>query len=586
MAFLEHPFLECPVCTRLFGTAQGLNSHLKTAALCRTWGKGKKREIQASVIDDAEDSGDGAPTPLDIPDVNPAHPLPQVSPQELEDALQDLQEQWDVAEGEPYHFVAEEELIEIGEAGPGPSTAQRRNRNQVRVLDEDDDTRVVLKDNSAGTWIRMDDTLHQRWSTLYGHGENTTQGDSSSTVDKAYAPFASEMDWRIARWVIQDGIGHKSFDRLLSIPGVVEKLGLSFKNIHSPFTIRYRNPLEAIKSLWGDPGLASHLVYRPRKIFSHSSQENRIYTEMWTGQWWHAVQSQLPDGATLAPVIIATDKTQLTQFSGGKVAYPVYLTLGNIPKALRRKPSKRACILIGYLPTETTALKVANLAKKEVSKRYQRLFHESMRHILLPLIEAGQTGVEMTGGNGEVRRVFPILACYVADFPEQCLVTCTKYGTCPKCRAKATELQNDIAAEDRTQSWTSSIIEDAATASQTPAQFYKICMSSDVSGSVYEPFWKDFPLANINLSITPDVLHQLYQGVLKHLITWCQTTMTVEELDARVRTLPPAFGVRHFKNGFSVLSQISGPERKHMSRILLGCLIGKMAKTGCPGRME
>jgi len=46
------------------------------------------------------------------------------------------------------------------------------------------------------------------------------------------------------------------------------------------------------------------------------------------------LQSKLPKGATLAPVIIATDKTQLTQFSGNKSAYPVYLTIGNIPKAL------------------------------------------------------------------------------------------------------------------------------------------------------------------------------------------------------------------------------------------------------------
>ena len=49
-------------------------------------------------------------------------------------------------------------------------------------------------------------------------------------------------------------------------------------------------------------------------------------------------QAHIPEGGTIAPVIIASDKTQLTQFSGTKAAYPVYLTLGNIPKALRRKP--------------------------------------------------------------------------------------------------------------------------------------------------------------------------------------------------------------------------------------------------------
>ncbi|KAJ3730728.1 hypothetical protein C8R42DRAFT_550016, partial [Lentinula raphanica] len=47
-----------------------------------------------------------------------------------------------------------------------------------------------------------------------------------------------------------------------------------------------------------------------------------------------------------------------------------------------------------------------------------------------------------------------------------------------------------------------------------------------------------------------------------------------QELDRRIRTLPPSYGMRHFKNGISALSQISGSERKNMGKILLGCLVG------------
>ncbi|KAH7904630.1 hypothetical protein BJ138DRAFT_981500, partial [Hygrophoropsis aurantiaca] len=65
------------------------------------------------------------------------------------------------------------------------------------------------------------------------------------------------------------------------------------------------------------------------------------------------------------------------------------------------------------------------------------------------------------------------------------------------------------------------------------------------------PFWVGFPYCDIHLSITPDVLHQLYQGIFKHLVSWCQDIMNPEELDERIRTLPPAYGVRHFKNGIS-----------------------------------
>ncbi|EGO04825.1 hypothetical protein SERLA73DRAFT_38036, partial [Serpula lacrymans var. lacrymans S7.3] len=123
-------------------------------------------------------------------------------------------------------------------------------------------------------------------------------------------------------------------------------------------------------------------------------------------------------------VIIATDKTQLTQFSGDKSAYPVYLTLGNILKAIRCKPSQHACIWIGYLF-------VTKLSKEE-SIQTQRLFHSSICMILEPLIKAGKEGTKITGGDRAIRRVHPVLACYVADYPEQCLVSCSKYGTYPK----------------------------------------------------------------------------------------------------------------------------------------------------------
>ena len=279
----------------------------------------------------------------------------------------------------------------------------------------------------------------------------------------------------------------------------------------------------------------------------------------------------MPDGASVAPVIISTDKTQLTQFSGGKVAYPVYLTLGNIPRAIRRKPSQNACILIGYLPVSKDVGE--NLTQRQRSARIQQLFHDSMRLILEPLIAAGEKGMEVTGGDGKVRLVFPILACYVADYPEQCLVTCAKYGTCPRCMSGS--LGNREPGPPRTQQDTLATILNALESTTSEAQFQQFCKDNLVSGGVHRPFWEGFPLCDIHLSITPDVLHQLYQGIIKHMVTWCSSLMDDEELDHRVRTLPPCFGLRHFKGGWSRLSQISGKERKDMACILLGCLVGK-----------
>ena len=44
-------------------------------------------------------------------------------------------------------------------------------------------------------------------------------------------------------------------------------------------------------------------------------------------------------------LIVSMDKTQLTLFQN-KSAYPVYLTISNMPKEIHQKPP-----LLGYLPT-------------------------------------------------------------------------------------------------------------------------------------------------------------------------------------------------------------------------------------------
>src|SRR6266545_3100017 len=55
------------------------------------------------------------------------------------------------------------------------------------------------------------------------------------------------------------------------------------------------------------------------------------------------------------------------------------------------------------------------------------------------------------------------------------------------------------------------------------------------SKPVIEPFWINLPYSHIFRSIMPDVLHQLYQGVLKHLIGWITTAIGAAEVDAQCR---------------------------------------------------
>lgn len=278
------------------------------------------------------------------------------------------------------------------------------------------------------------------------------------------------------------------------------------------------------------------------------------------------IQERLPKGATIAPLILASDKTTLTRFRGDKSAWPVYITIGNIKKDIRRKPSEHGTILVGYLPIS----KMTHI-KDEESRRAGRcrLFHDCMRQITEPLIKAGQEGVEMVCADTKICRVHPILAAYVADHPEQCLITCCKENACPQCTVPPNRLGEHANFRHRDHAETKTTLERHANG-EDPHLFDDLHMRA-----VPHPFWADLPYTYIFSCITPDILHQLHKGVFKeHLMTWCTHVMSETELDNRFKAMSQFSSLRHFKQGISTVKQWTGTEHKEMQRVFLAVIAG------------
>ena len=296
------------------------------------------------------------------------------------------------------------------------------------------------------------------------------------------------------------------------------------------------------------------------KPLDHFNSTNRSRSDM-----RRLSKLKLPKGAVLAPVILASDKTNLSQFGGDKQAWPVYLTLGNISKGIRRQPSSRGSILIGYLPVT----KLACFSEGARANAQYRLFHQAMRTLLRPLVSAGQDGVLMTCADNKIRRVYPILAAYVADYPEQCLIACCNENRCPKCTVWWADRGEYKKSPLRTEASVRRTLQSRKDGDD-PVEF-------DLEGlrEIHSPFWADLPHTDIFLSITPDILHQLHKGVFKdHFVKWCTSLVGEQAIDDRFRAMSSHPHLRHFKKGISSISQWTGKEHKEMQKVFLGVLAG------------
>ena len=243
------------------------------------------------------------------------------------------------------------------------------------------------------------------------------------------------------------------------------------------------------------------------------------------------------------------------------------MTIGNLPKHIRRKPSRQGQVLLAYLPTS----KLKHIKNKASRRRaLVNLFHACMAFLTRPLETAGLTGLQLTSGDGVIRDCHPLFATYGGDYPEQVLVTCVKTGECPTCPAPRDDLGNPEHTGPPRE--LPPILDALDTITEGPTRYNQACKDAGIK-PVQHPFWKNLPFVNIFQSITPDILHQMYQGNIKHLIGWIQQACGEEEIDARCCRLPPNHNIRLFLKGISHLSRVTGTEHDQICQFLLGIII-------------
>ncbi|KAF7790601.1 hypothetical protein EIP86_001557 [Pleurotus ostreatoroseus] len=425
---------------------------------------------------------------------------------------------------------------------------------------------------------------------------------------EVWGPFENDEEWQLAKWLIKN-VGHNQAEEFLQL-GIIRSMSLAYSNedklykavdelpkgfqwhcreitqtgdlkdadgkyLTETVEVWYRNPVECVRELLGNPLFAKLLAYAPECVYRDRTGKERHIDEMWTADWWWDLQTRVAKGLTIAPIILSSDKTKLSQFRGDKSAWPIYLTVGNLAKEARRSPSMHGTILLGYLPVGKFDCFSTKAAR---SLAVYQTFHTSIKIILSELVKvAAEGGVEMTCADRCIRKILPILAAYVADYPEQCLVANCKENRCP-----IGEISPELRGSHehcvlRDQTETLRLLDlhwRGALGDEDQDRFNKLGLRA-----IYDPFWRGLPYCDIFQCFTPDLLHQLHKGVFKdHLVKWCTQLVGETELDQRFISTPSSSGLRHFKKGISGVSQWTGHEHKEMEKVFLGLVAGAVDK--------
>lgn len=436
---------------------------------------------------------------------------------------------------------------------------------------------------------------------------------SSGKVEKfleeaAMKPMHDMLNWETneARLRTMDNLGTSTSQKLgrycsadIEVPSSRTVGGVEI------YTMRHRMVLDAVRFLLGHRGFKDDLVYAPYQDWTVVPGEpsRRVYTGMASADMWWETQLQLPgEGNTVVPLVIASDKTQVTNHAGDLTAHAVYLSIGNLRAHARNANDRPGSILLAMMPC----------VKEKDPDVQDRLFHECLRTLFDPVKQvSNRYGMEVECADGWVRQCFPVIAALVVDYEEQAKLTGVKSGRhCTICKIDP-DFREDLERPTILRT-------HADTAAAIIRQKEKQLPNND-KARVHDVrcFAWGHKYVNIHQAIMADTLHQLLKGVLMHVFKWLNAMLAdeykvvvdimmkkgrrrgrailvaaadthgstykkiteerlLEMIDKRFASMPSYGGLRKFKR-ISSVTQWTGKEQKDVLRQMLPAYVPLLA---------
>ncbi|KAF8833336.1 hypothetical protein BDN67DRAFT_1017680, partial [Paxillus ammoniavirescens] len=280
-----------------------------------------------------------------------------------------------------------------------------------------------------------------------------------------------------------------------------------------------------------------------------------MYDEWLTGDRAWNVQNALPPGATILGVVLSSDKMNISIMTGNHMAYLLLISLANIDTSIRLKPSLHRYLLLALLPIPKFLHKTTPVR----SPLQDRLIHQALDKVLSPLKIAAAVGIMMNDPVGNLRYCYTPLALWIADTPEESLLSATSCKAFPVMTATSKQFGDAFRHPSRTGPAALATIRVACTQSDPSdyKNFLKVIKALHLN-SVVEPVWRDWPLSDPSDFLTPEPLHHFHKMSWDHDTKWCIVIVGVGELDFHFSLIQTAVGYRAFDEGISKLKQVTG----------------------------
>ncbi|PIL35075.1 hypothetical protein GSI_02863 [Ganoderma sinense ZZ0214-1] len=251
------------------------------------------------------------------------------------------------------------------------------------------------------------------------------------------------------------------------------------------------------------------------------------------------------------PLLFWSDATQLANF-GSASLWPIYMYFGNISKYVRGRPTEFAAHHLAYIPSLPDAIKDAYTTRygrtpsKDILKFCKRDLFQQIWLLLLDddFMHTYEHGVLLMCGDGVLRRIFPRVFTYSADYPEKVLVAALRplaRCPCPRCltpKGKVSEAGSKADMRRRTQGRkdNEALQKNIQTARKHLFKGYAI------TGARVDNWLKEESLIPVQAS--PDLMHEFELGVWKGIFTHLMRMLAakgadvVEEFNSRMRRMP------------------------------------------------